>query len=136
VKYLVDANILSEPTKVMPNPHVVAWLRDHEREFAVDPVIVGELRFGILLLPRGRRRTRLEEWFDAGVQRLHCLQWDAGFGLKWAELLALLRRRGQAMPVKDSLIATTAIVHGLAMVTRNRSDFVKTGVRVIDPFED
>ena len=56
-------------------------------------------------------------------------------GLEWAALLARLRRRGQAMPVKDSLIATTALVHGLTMVTRNRSDFVKSGVTVIDPFE-
>ena len=135
MKYLVDANVLSEPTRVASNPAVVAWLRDHEREIAVDPVIVGELRFGILLLPNGKRRARLEEWFDAGVQRLHCLHWDAQYGLEWAALLARLRRRGQAMLVKDSLIATTALVHGLTMVTRNRSDFVKSGVTVIDPFE-
>ena len=38
------------------------------------------------------------------------------------------------MPVKDSLIATTAIVHGLAVVTRNRADFVNAGVRIVDPF--
>jgi predicted nucleic acid-binding protein len=42
VKYLVDANILSEPTKPTPDPRVIAWLRAHEEDIAVDPVIVGE----------------------------------------------------------------------------------------------
>jgi predicted nucleic acid-binding protein len=57
VKYLVDANVLSEPTKPAPDPRVVAWLRAHEPDIAVDPVILGELRFGILILPKGRKRT-------------------------------------------------------------------------------
>ena len=48
MKYLVDANVLSEPTKPTPDPRVVAWLRAHETDIAVDPVILGELRFGIL----------------------------------------------------------------------------------------
>lgn len=134
MKYLVDANVLSEPTKPVPDPRVIAWLHANEREMAVDPVILGELRFGILILPRGRKRTALERWFDAGVGRLHCLTWDADTGLKWAELLARLRRTGKAMPVKDSLIAATAAVHKLAIATRNRADFVNAGVSVIDPF--
>jgi predicted nucleic acid-binding protein len=134
VKYLVDANVLSEPTKPSPNLRVVDWLRAHEADLAVDPVILGELRFGILILPRGKRRTALERWFDAGAGRLNCLPWDADTGLKWAELLAHLRKTGKAMPIKDSFIAASAIVHGLTVVTRNRADFANAGVRVIDPF--
>jgi toxin FitB len=134
VKYLVDANVLSEPTKPSPDPRVVHWLRAHEADIAVDPVILGELRFGILILPKGRKRTALERWFDAGAGRLHCLPWDAESGLKWAELLADLRKAGRTMPIKDSLIAATAIVHGLAVATRNRIDFGKAGVHVVDPF--
>ena len=134
MKYLVDANVLSEPTKPSPDPRVVDWLRAHEPDLAVDPVILGELRFGILILPNGRKRTALERWFDAGAGRLHCLPWDADTGLKWAELLARLRKNGKTMPIKDSLIAATAIVHGLAVATRNRIDFAKAGVHVVDPF--
>lgn len=84
MKYLVDANVLSEPTKPAPSPRVLEWLRAHESD--------------------------------------------------WAELLARLRRAGKAMPIKDSLIAATAAVHGLAVVTRNRADFMNAGVRVVDPF--
>jgi predicted nucleic acid-binding protein len=56
VKYLVDANVLSELTKPAPDLLVIEWLRENEREIAVDPVILGDLRFGILILPRGRKR--------------------------------------------------------------------------------
>jgi len=133
VTYLVDANVLSEPTKPDPHPGVVEWLRRHERELVVDPIILGELRFGILLLPKGKRRRRLERWFDAGVERLHCLAWEAETGLRWAQLLARLRASGRAMPIKDSLVAATALVHGLVVATRNRADFEKAGVEVVDP---
>lgn len=134
MKYLVDANVLSEAAKPAPDTRVLKWLRAHEREIAVDPVVLGELRFGILILPKGKKRASLEHWFDAGVGRLHCLPWDAETGLKWAELLARLRMIGKAMPIKDSLIAATAAMHGLAVATRNRSDFANAGVRVVDPF--
>jgi toxin FitB len=134
VKYLVDANVLSEPTKPSPDPRVVYWLREQEPEIAVDPVILGELRFGILILPKGKKRSALEHWFDAGAGRLHCLSWDADTGLKWAELLAHLRKTGKTMPIKDSLIAATAIAHGLAVATRNRIDFAKAGVDIVNPF--
>jgi predicted nucleic acid-binding protein len=54
--------------------------------------------------------------------------------MRWAELLAALRASGRSMPVKDSLIAATALFHNLAVVTRNRADFEKAGVEIIDPF--
>ncbi len=132
--YLVDANVLSEATKPKPSAKALAWLRAYERDIAVDPIILGEIRFGIHLLRAGRRRRRLEQWFDAGIGRILCLPWDATTGLRWAKLLADLRAAGQSMPIKDSLIAATALAHGLTMATRNRRDFAKAGVNVVDPF--
>jgi len=134
VKYLVDANVLSEPTKPSPDPRVIEWLYANEEDLAVDPIIIGELRFGILLLPKGKKRADLERWFDRGMQRLHCLAWETETALKWAELLARLRSAGKAMPIKDSLIAATALLHDLIVVTRNKSDFKAAGVRIVDPF--
>jgi toxin FitB len=132
-RYLVDANVLSEATKPDPDERVVEWLRRSESEIAVDPIVLGEVRFGILLLPRGRRRSRLERWFDEGVGRLQCIPWEAATGLRWAELLAALRASGRAMPGKDNLIAATALSHDLAIATLNRRDFDPAGVTIVDP---
>jgi predicted nucleic acid-binding protein len=134
VKFLVDANVLSEPTRPRPDEKVVGWLRRHEREIAIDPIILGELRFGIDLLPSGGRRKRLEAWFESGVGRITCLDWTAETGLRWAKLLAEMRSAGTAMPIKDSLIAASALAHGLTVVTRNVTDFHKAKVNVLDPF--
>lgn len=132
--YLVDANVLSEATKPSPSPKVVDWLRRNERDLTIDPVILGEVRFGILLLPPGRKRTQLLQWFDGGIRHLRCVSWDAETGLRWAELLARLRQRGRAMPIKDSLIAATALQHSLIVATRNTRDFAEADVEVVDPF--
>ena len=135
MRFLVDANVLSEVTKPEPRDSVVAWLRRREPELAVNGVVLGEIRFGILLLPQGKRRERLQQWFDGVVRQIHCLPWEATTGLRWAELLADLRRRGLAMPIKDSWIAATALEHDLQVVTRNRRDFELAGLEVLDPFE-
>ena len=135
MRYLVDANVLSEPTKPTPDIRVIEWLRDNERDIAVDPIVLGEIRFGILLLPRGKRRARLEQWFNTGIKQVVCLPWEAETGLRWAELLARLRLSGLAMPIKDSLIAATALVHDLVVATRNHADFEKAGVEIVDPFK-
>ena len=133
MKHLVDANVLSEATKPGPDPRVVEWLRRNERSIVVDPVVLGEVRFGILLLPRSARRTKLEQWFEQGVGRIQCLPWDSAVGLRWAQLLADLRARGRAMPIKDSLIAATALVHQLPIATLNRRDFEAAQVQITDP---
>jgi len=134
VKFLVDANVLSEATKTSPDERVITWLTRYERDIAIDPIILGEIRFGILLLPRGKRRERLEHWFDSGMTRIHCVPFDAAVGRSWAVLIAKLRTKGRAMPLKDSLIAATAITHDLTVVTRNRTDFEKADIKIIDPF--
>ena len=134
MSYLVDANVLSEATKPAPNSNVIEWLRHNERVIAVDPIILGEIRFGVHLLPAGQRRRRLEAWFDEGVAKIVCVPWDALTGLRWARLLAELRKSGESMPIKDSLIAATALVHDFIVVTRNTHDFRRARVKVLDPF--
>ena len=134
MSYLVDANVLSEATAGEPDAQALQWLRDNEREIWIDPVILGEIRFGILLLPTGTRRRRLERWFNNGIKKIRCLDWDAQVGLRWAELLAQLRSSGKAMPIKDSFIAASALRYQLSLVTRNSSDFQHAGVPIINPF--
>jgi toxin FitB len=134
VTYLVDANVFSEPTRPQPSPRVIQWLAEHESELTIDPIILGEIRFGIELLPTGARRRRLEQWFSHGIQRIHCIPFEAGTGLRWAKLIADLRRAGHSMPIKDSLIAATALTHNLIVATRNTPDFATAKVKLVDPF--
>jgi hypothetical protein len=135
VNYLVDANVLSEATKPQPEVSVVDWLRRHERRLLVNPIILGELEYGILLLPAGRRRARLEKWFADGLKRLRVLDFDVDTAKVWAGLLAELKRKGRAMPVKDSLIAATARQYHLTIVTRNVQDYRHAGVDLVNPFD-
>ena len=120
--------------KASPDLRVIEWLTRNERDLVVNPVILGEVRFGILRLPSGRRRRKLESWFDDVTRRIHCVPWDAETGLRWAKLLAHLRTLGRPMPIKDSLIAATALTYGLQLATRNRRDFEACGVELVDPF--
>ena len=134
MKYLVDANVLSEATKPAPDPKVVAWLEANEAGIVIDAIVLGELSAGILALPAGRKRQRLAHWFESVVQAIDCIPWDAAIGLRWAKLLIELRKRGTPLPVLDSMIAATALRHGLTVVTRNTRDFARAGVAVVDPF--
>ena len=134
MRFLVDANVLSEATKPQPIAAVLQWLHKHESRISVNPIILGELKYGILLLAAGKRRVRLEQWFAEGVARLQVLEMDGETGNIWAALLAELKRKGRSMPVKDSLIAATARQHGMTVATRNVKDYRYAGVKVENPF--
>lgn len=132
--YLVDANVLSEPTKPEPNGKVVGWLRAHEGDLVVDSIVLGELYFGVLSLPSGRKRERLEAWLEALERTIECVAWDAAASRCWATLVVSLKRKGIALPIMDSMIAASALAHDLVLVTRNTRDFQRAGVKVLDPF--
>lgn len=133
--YLVDANVLSEPTKPAPSSKVIDWLSANERNLVVDSIILGELCIGILALPRGRKRTQLEQWFEALVRTIDCLPWDATISRRWAKLVVNLKQKGETMPLLDGMIAATALQHDLTIATRNTRDFKKAGVKALNPFE-
>lgn len=135
MKYIVDANLLSEATKPDPAPQVLDWLRLNEQNLAVTPVVLGELEYGILLLPASRRKKQLELWFEKIRSTAHCLDFDSKAASSWAHLLAHLKSKGHAMPIKDSLIAASAIAHNLTVATRNTRDFKNARVPLINPFE-
>jgi predicted nucleic acid-binding protein len=131
---LGDANVLSEPTKLVPSSKVIDWLSTNERNLVVDSIILGELSIGILALSPGRKRRQLEHWFDALVQTIECLPWDATISRRWAKLVVDLKKKGTTMPLLDGMIAATALQHDLIIATRNTRDFSKAGLKIFDPF--
>lgn len=135
MKFIADAILLSEPTKPVPAPQVLEWLRLHEEQIVVTPVILGELEYGILLLPSSKRKKQLEVWFDKIRATARCLDFGSKDASSWAHLLAHLKSKGHAMPIKDSLIAASAIAQNLTVATRNTLDFKNAQVPLINPFE-
>jgi toxin FitB len=113
---------------------VIARLSAHEGDLVADSIVLGELCLGVLALPKGAKRARLEAWFEAPAQNLECLPWDAAVSRRWARLVAKLRSRGLAIPLLDGMIAATALEHDLTVATRNVRDFQRSGVRRLDPF--
>jgi toxin FitB len=137
VSYLVDTNIFSEPVKPNPEPKVVEWLRSHERELYVSTVTIGEIRRGIERLPEGKRKTQLRAWLQTlcDCMKGRVLSFNTSTAHVWGQLKAKWDKAGISVPSLDSQIAATAHRHGLTVVTRNTSDFDKTGVKVLNPFE-
>jgi predicted nucleic acid-binding protein len=137
VAYLLDTCALSEFTKPEPSASVDAWFAQvpDDANF-VSVLTLGELGKGIAKLPVSRRRTSLERWFGGLRERFsgRVLVVDEPVALEWGRIAARSELAGNPIPSIDALLAATAIVHGLAVVTRNTSDIVRTGAPVIDPW--
>ena len=98
---------------------------------------LGELQRGISRLPASRKRSRLQTWLDADLRQRfegRILPIDVAVALRWGEVQARVEAKGTPLPVMDSLIACTALVHGFTVVTRNGEHFERTGVAVVDPW--
>ncbi len=135
MKHLVDTNVLSEATKPAPQTCVVEWLHEHRDESVVSSVVIAELELGVLLLPPGQRRARLERWFHVLQAEMPILPFETKAASEWARMMAGLKSKGLSMSIKDSLIAATARANGLTVVTRNTADFRHAGVPLLNPFD-
>lgn len=135
MSYLVDTNVLSELAKSNPDARVVEWLREHEGELYVSAITIGELRRGIERLSAGKRKAGLQAWLNdlCRVMEGRILSFNASTAHVWGQILAKCEKKGVTLPSLDSQIAATAHRHGLAIVTRNDSDFRGTGVKVVNP---
>jgi predicted nucleic acid-binding protein len=136
--FLVDADILSESTRPRPHAGVLSWLERNEAQLYTSAVVIGEIATGIFRLARGKKRDGLERWLERELlPRFEgsILRFDTRVALQWAEMLADLEKRGRKMPLRDSLIAATALRHGLAIATRNVDDFRHISLRVVNPFQ-
>ncbi|MDB6072308.1 MAG: toxin, family [Verrucomicrobiales bacterium] len=134
MRYILDSNVISEMVANVPRPEVVAWIRWHESESGTSSVLLAELEYGIQLMPTGKRRQRLEEWLEGILGYVQIIPFDVAEAREWSRLMAHLTQAGRRLPVKDSMIAATALVHGLTVVTRNVRDFERTGVTLVNPF--
>jgi predicted nucleic acid-binding protein len=134
VSFLLDTNVLAEIRKPRPHPAVAAWYEEAgDDELFLSVLVVGEIQQGVARLRRKdpRQAAVYETWLGklqrGFADRLLPVTQDVA--LEWGRLSA-----GNPPPVIDGLIAATALVHGLTVVTRNVADFEPTGVPLLNPF--
>jgi len=136
-EYALDTNVVSEPTKDVPNPLVIAFLNEQTAQLWLPSVVVHEMEYGIQRLPQGQRRNRLRGMVDGIVasydNRILPLERD---GAEWAALFRVqANRAGRLLRISDALIAGIAKANDLAVVTRNVRDFDGLDIEVVNPWD-
>jgi predicted nucleic acid-binding protein len=133
--YLLDTNVVLELRKPKPHQGVIAWIESApEESLYISAVTVGEIQAGIEITRRqdAAKAREIEEWLDAVAQSYGVLPADAPIFRRWAQLM----HRRPDHHIEDALIAATALVRELTVVTRNVGDFKPFGVPLVNPFAD
>lgn len=137
MNYLLDTCFISELVKPLPNSNVTEWLKQipAERMFLCS-LTIGEIRKGLTRLPESKRKEDLNEWLNTLLDHYkeRILSIDTSVAENWGVLQGNAEKKGQTMASIDGLIAATAYTHNLTLVTRNESDFLVSGVGVINPW--
>ena len=131
--YLLDTNIVSELRKPKPHGGVVAWLESiDDAQLYLSALTLGEIQAGIELTREQDeiKAGEIEAWLEQVAGAYNVLPMDVSAFRAWARLM---HRKSDTL-YEDAMIAATAKVHGLTVVTRNVSDFTALGVAVLNPF--
>ncbi|MGA2853500.1 MAG: PIN domain-containing protein [Verrucomicrobiota bacterium] len=127
MRYLLDTNLLCKEAQ----PRVRNWIVQHQLQIAVASMTVAEIAQGIEALPRSRRRTQLEGFLNELMEDYPVLPFDTAAALAWGHYVV---KASRPLPVRDSIIAATALANNLEVVTENTDDFL--GVETINPMKD
>ena len=131
--FLIDTNVVSEARKPLPDPFVASWLRGvSDRDLFLSAVTIGELQAGVEKLRKTNptAAAEIEGWVDQVATVWNILPMDARAFRHWGVLM----RDQPGTMIADAMIAATAHVHHLTVVTRNIRDFDRLGVPALDPF--
>ena len=136
--YLLDTNVVSEAIKPRPDPRVVAWLAAQPSATVYLSVItLGEIEQGIVRSPHPQRAERLRRWLDEDLAPRfsgRILTIDRDVMRTWGEITGQALLRGRSVSLMDSLLAATAIAHGVTFATRNSKDVAALPVATFDPW--
>ncbi len=135
---VIYTNVTSELMRPAPTPSVAAWIAERDAaEMYLTAISEAQLRFGVAILPAGRRRNALEDamrrWLDLGFAE-RILPFESAAARAYAEIAAGPRQAGRPIGEADRQIAAISRTRGAVLVTRNVRDFQGTGVEVVDPW--
>lgn len=138
---LLDTNVLSELMRPSPESKVLRWVDSHaEAEIWISAVTVAEIRLGVALLPKGKRKKLLADLAEAMFQEDfpdRCLPFDCSAAAEYASIVATRTRQGRSISVEDAQIAAIACTGGLMLATRNTKDFSGIdGLILVNPWDD
>jgi toxin FitB len=131
--YLLDTNVVSELRRARPHGAVLAWLDSvDDADLHLSAVTIGEIQTGIEITRQqdAAKAAEIEAWLEQVAGTFNVLAMDARTFRAWARMM---HGRSDDL-IEDAMIAATAVVHNLTVVTRNVRDFERLGVRVLDPF--
>ena len=135
---LLDTNVVSEPLKASCDKSVLSWIDEQVIEtLYLSTISLAELRFGIAVLPEGKRKDTLFSSLEQQVLPLFAgriLLFDEQASQAYATLRSRARNGGQAIATVDGYIAAIAVAHGFALATRDTSPFEAVGLKVINPW--
>jgi predicted nucleic acid-binding protein len=139
MSWLLDTNILSELRRPRPEPKVVAFVAGCPLDrLYISVVTLAEIRFGIELIAEPVRRAALNDWLTHRVRPMfegRILPLSEEVMLKWRLLVEEGRKSGHTFSQPDLMIAATALQHGLTVVTRDRTEYDRARVPVLDPWD-
>ena len=139
MNFLLDTCVLSEFVRKAPSKKVIEWLSSKNNEsLYISVITIGEIQKGISRLPTSKKRLMLQKWLDndlANKFEHRMLEISKEIMDKWGRILGQAETKGKKLPVIDSMIAATAIHHGMTVATRNVSDLELCGAVVRDPWE-
>ena len=137
MSYLIDTCVISELRKPAPQESVLAWFQAcDEEDLFISSLSLGELCFGISILPEGKQRNDLSFWFNELIEAFleRILPVTENVAIIWGNLRAQAQKSGSAMPVIDGLLAATAEAHRMVLVTRNIDDIQAAGISILNPW--
>jgi toxin FitB len=134
VRFLLDSNVISELRKIRPHGGVTAWLESvRDEDLGIPSIVLGELQAGTEITRKQdlAKAAELDRWIDEVAEGWDIVDLDAATAREWARLVG---RRDRSR-FEDAMIAATARVHDLTVVTRNIKDFENFEVKLLNPFE-
>ncbi len=138
MRYLLDTCVLSEALKPSPQKSVVDWVAaTDDGKLFLSVLTLGEIEKGIAKLKPSKKRDVLVRWAENELREhfsRRTLPIDADVAMRWGQLAGAADAAGEPLPVIDSLLAATALVHNLVVVTRNVRHIERAKVRIHNPW--